>query len=134
MGKNGSSDFFSEHLSIPLLGKPRSSSSAPSGLAGSVLVCSGLVGSRADLPVAVAGLGTELEELMGEGFLLQVTLPETDQLYRYLFHKLAIPPPPSPAPTNQEAPEQHHHHSRKGSPHRTPVSPPVARLRIPLLV
>ncbi|XP_030229605.1 lysine (K)-specific demethylase 5Ba [Gadus morhua] len=84
LGKSGSSDFYSEHLSIPLL-----------------------------------GLGTELEELMGEGFLLQVTLPETDQLYRYLFHKLAIPPPPSPASSTQEPPEQQQHHSRKGSPHRT---------------
>uniref|UniRef100_A0A8C5A804 [histone H3]-trimethyl-L-lysine(4) demethylase n=1 Tax=Gadus morhua TaxID=8049 RepID=A0A8C5A804_GADMO len=59
------------------------------------------------------------QELMGEGFLLQVTLPETDQLYRYLFHKLAIPPPPSPASSTQEPPEQQQHHSRKGSPHRT---------------
>uniref|UniRef100_A0A8C5A2N5 [histone H3]-trimethyl-L-lysine(4) demethylase n=1 Tax=Gadus morhua TaxID=8049 RepID=A0A8C5A2N5_GADMO len=55
---------------------------------------------RIDSPV---GLGTELEELMGEGFLLQVTLPETDQLYRYLFHKLAIPPPPSPASSTQDS-------------------------------
>uniref|UniRef100_A0A8C5C791 [histone H3]-trimethyl-L-lysine(4) demethylase n=1 Tax=Gadus morhua TaxID=8049 RepID=A0A8C5C791_GADMO len=80
------------------------------------------LGSHANPPpplVPVTGLGTELEELMGEGFLLQVTLPETDQLYRYLFHKLAIPPPPSPASSTQEPPEQQQHHSRKGSPKRT---------------
>uniref|UniRef100_A0A8D3CA95 [histone H3]-trimethyl-L-lysine(4) demethylase n=1 Tax=Scophthalmus maximus TaxID=52904 RepID=A0A8D3CA95_SCOMX len=36
----------------------------------------------------VTGLGPELDELMVEGFLLQVTLPETEQLYRYLLYKL----------------------------------------------
>ncbi|XP_054640536.1 lysine (K)-specific demethylase 5Ba [Dunckerocampus dactyliophorus] len=39
--------------------------------------------------VPVQGLGPELEELMVEGFLLQVTLPETEQLYTYLLNKLA---------------------------------------------
>ncbi|KAG7280489.1 hypothetical protein CRUP_022018 [Coryphaenoides rupestris] len=81
LGKNGS-HFFSEHLSIPLM-----------------------------------GLGTELEDLMVEGFLLQVTLPETDQLYRYLFHKLALPPPSNSASTNHA--DKKHHHSRKRSPHHT---------------
>uniref|UniRef100_A0A8C9WZA5 [histone H3]-trimethyl-L-lysine(4) demethylase n=1 Tax=Sander lucioperca TaxID=283035 RepID=A0A8C9WZA5_SANLU len=40
------------------------------------------------LIIFVTGLGPELEELMVEGFLLQVTLPETEQLYRYLLSKL----------------------------------------------
>uniref|UniRef100_A0A671YLC6 [histone H3]-trimethyl-L-lysine(4) demethylase n=1 Tax=Sparus aurata TaxID=8175 RepID=A0A671YLC6_SPAAU len=40
------------------------------------------------LPLQV--LGPELEELMVEGFLLQVTLPETEQLYRYLLQKEAV--------------------------------------------
>uniref|UniRef100_A0A8C8C0M5 [histone H3]-trimethyl-L-lysine(4) demethylase n=1 Tax=Oncorhynchus tshawytscha TaxID=74940 RepID=A0A8C8C0M5_ONCTS len=40
------------------------------------------------LLVFVSGLSPELEELMVEGFLLQVTLPETQQLYRSLI-KLA---------------------------------------------
>ncbi|KAK0145524.1 Lysine-specific demethylase 5B [Merluccius polli] len=70
------------------------------------------------LSIPLLGLGTALEELMVEGFLLQVTLPETDQLYRYLFHKLALPPPSSPASTNHAAQDQHHH-SRKGSPDHT---------------
>lgn len=38
------------------------------------------------------GAGPELEELMVEGFLLQVTLPETEQLYKYLLYKLAPMP------------------------------------------
>ncbi|XP_077582101.1 lysine (K)-specific demethylase 5Ba isoform X1 [Stigmatopora nigra] len=40
------------------------------------------------------GLSPEIEELMVEGFLLQVTLPETEQLYAYLLYKLAPPPAP----------------------------------------
>uniref|UniRef100_A0A671YEI2 [histone H3]-trimethyl-L-lysine(4) demethylase n=1 Tax=Sparus aurata TaxID=8175 RepID=A0A671YEI2_SPAAU len=42
------------------------------------------------LPLQV--LGPELEELMVEGFLLQVTLPETEQLYRYLLYRLSPRP------------------------------------------
>ncbi|XP_068598087.1 lysine (K)-specific demethylase 5Ba [Brachionichthys hirsutus] len=41
--------------------------------------------------VPVQGLCSELEELMVEGFLLQVTLPETEQLYKYLLHTFAPP-------------------------------------------
>ncbi|XP_010778965.1 lysine (K)-specific demethylase 5Ba isoform X2 [Notothenia coriiceps] len=53
--------------------------------------------------VPLQGLGPELEELMVEGFLLQVTLPETEQLYRYLLYKLAPPPShSSPCGTNTE--------------------------------
>ncbi|XP_077386911.1 lysine (K)-specific demethylase 5Ba [Festucalex cinctus] len=42
--------------------------------------------------VPIDGLVPELEELMVEGFLLQVTLPETEQLYKYLLYKLAPRP------------------------------------------
>uniref|UniRef100_A0A8C5NF69 [histone H3]-trimethyl-L-lysine(4) demethylase n=1 Tax=Gouania willdenowi TaxID=441366 RepID=A0A8C5NF69_GOUWI len=59
------------------------------------------------------GLGPELEELMVEGFLLQVTLPETEQLYRYLLYTLA---PPRSHSTEQEHSSQRrspHHHHRK---------------------
>uniref|UniRef100_A0A8C4E3K2 [histone H3]-trimethyl-L-lysine(4) demethylase n=1 Tax=Dicentrarchus labrax TaxID=13489 RepID=A0A8C4E3K2_DICLA len=44
-----------------------------------------------------------LEELMVEGFLLQVTLPETEQLYRYLLYKLApLPSHSSPCGSNTD--------------------------------
>uniref|UniRef100_A0A668AFW8 [histone H3]-trimethyl-L-lysine(4) demethylase n=1 Tax=Myripristis murdjan TaxID=586833 RepID=A0A668AFW8_9TELE len=52
------------------------------------LIFSELV-SKPPFPVSVKGLGPELEELMVEGFLLQVTLPETEQLYRYFLYKLS---------------------------------------------
>uniref|UniRef100_A0A674CZT7 [histone H3]-trimethyl-L-lysine(4) demethylase n=1 Tax=Salmo trutta TaxID=8032 RepID=A0A674CZT7_SALTR len=51
---------------------------------------------QAVLLVFVSGLSPELEELMVEGFLLQVTLPETQQLYRSLLIKLD---------------PRHHHHT-----------------------
>ncbi|XP_069012318.1 lysine (K)-specific demethylase 5Ba [Embiotoca jacksoni] len=69
--------------------------------------------------VPVQGLGPELEELMVEGFLLQVTLPETEQLYRYLLYKL-VPLPSQSAPcgksTEQEQPCQRPspHHNKNG--------------------
>uniref|UniRef100_A0A3P9PFE1 [histone H3]-trimethyl-L-lysine(4) demethylase n=1 Tax=Poecilia reticulata TaxID=8081 RepID=A0A3P9PFE1_POERE len=47
--------------------------------------------SHLSIPLQGLSLGPELEELMVEGFLLQVTLPETEQLYRYLLYKLAPP-------------------------------------------
>ncbi|XP_061642219.1 lysine (K)-specific demethylase 5Ba isoform X2 [Phyllopteryx taeniolatus] len=47
--------------------------------------------------VPLTGLCPELEELMVEGFLLQVTLPETEQLYTYLLYKLA------PLPTQRSS-------------------------------
>ncbi|KAM4587202.1 lysine (K)-specific demethylase 5Ba isoform 1-T1 [Odontesthes bonariensis] len=61
--------------------------------------------------VPVQGLGPELEELMVEGFLLQVTLPETEQLYRYLLYKL-VPLPSHSSPCGNDAEE-----SPSGSPH-----------------
>jgi histone demethylase JARID1 len=67
---------------------------------------------QSTIPMQV--LGPELEELMVEGFLLQVTLPETEQLYTSLLHCL-LPPPKSPS----EKDHHHHHHSHKGSPHPT---------------
>ncbi|TMS19459.1 Lysine-specific demethylase 5B [Larimichthys crocea] len=64
--------------------------------------------------VPLQGLGPELEELMVEGFLLQVTLPETEQLYRYLLYKLApLPPHSSPCENNTEQDQP----SPRGSPH-----------------
>ncbi|XP_072238498.1 lysine (K)-specific demethylase 5Ba isoform X2 [Leuresthes tenuis] len=61
--------------------------------------------------VPVQGLGPELEELMVEGFLLQVTLPETEQLYRYLLYKL-VPLPSHSSPCRNDTEE-----SPSGSPH-----------------
>uniref|UniRef100_A0A8C8DDA6 [histone H3]-trimethyl-L-lysine(4) demethylase n=1 Tax=Oryzias sinensis TaxID=183150 RepID=A0A8C8DDA6_9TELE len=52
----------------------------------------------------------DVEELMLEGFLLQVTLPETEQLYKYLTYKLA--PPPSHSSPSGRGTEQ--------SPRRSP--------------
>ncbi|KAM3621080.1 uncharacterized protein V6R79_005718 [Siganus canaliculatus] len=64
--------------------------------------------------VPLQGLAPELEELMVEGFLLQVTLPETEQLHRYLLYKLAPPPTPaSPCGKNTEEDQP----SPRGSPH-----------------
>uniref|UniRef100_A0A3Q1JVE1 [histone H3]-trimethyl-L-lysine(4) demethylase n=1 Tax=Anabas testudineus TaxID=64144 RepID=A0A3Q1JVE1_ANATE len=56
--------------------------------------------------VPLHGLGPELEELMVEGFLLQVTLPETEQLYRYLLYKLAPLPSHSPPSGNNNEQDQ----------------------------
>uniref|UniRef100_A0A669DG80 [histone H3]-trimethyl-L-lysine(4) demethylase n=1 Tax=Oreochromis niloticus TaxID=8128 RepID=A0A669DG80_ORENI len=58
-------------------------------------------------------LSPELEELMVEGFLLQVTLPETEQLYRYLLYKLVPLPSQSPPCGNSTEQDQK---SPKGSP------------------
>ncbi|XP_029357664.1 lysine (K)-specific demethylase 5Ba isoform X2 [Echeneis naucrates] len=64
--------------------------------------------------VPLQGLSPELDELMVEGFLLQVTLPETEQLYRYLLYKLApLPSPSTPCGNDAEQDQQ----SQKGSPH-----------------
>ncbi|TNN81279.1 Lysine-specific demethylase 5B-B [Liparis tanakae] len=59
-------------------------------------------------------LGPELEELMVEGFLLQVTLPETEQLYKYLLYKLVpLLSHGAPCGNNTEQDQQ----SQRGSPH-----------------
>uniref|UniRef100_A0A7N6AEF9 [histone H3]-trimethyl-L-lysine(4) demethylase n=1 Tax=Anabas testudineus TaxID=64144 RepID=A0A7N6AEF9_ANATE len=63
-------------------------------------------------------LGPELEELMVEGFLLQVTLPETEQLYRYLLYKLAPLPSHSPPSGNNNEQDQQ---SPRGSPQHNKV-------------
>ncbi|XP_061583454.1 lysine (K)-specific demethylase 5Ba [Cololabis saira] len=63
--------------------------------------------------IPIHGLSPELEELMVEGFLLQVTLPETEQLYRYLLYKLV--PLPSHSPPCGNGTEQ----PQKGSPQHT---------------
>ncbi|XP_028261559.1 lysine (K)-specific demethylase 5Ba [Parambassis ranga] len=64
--------------------------------------------------VPLHGLDAELEELIVEGFLLQVTLPETEQLYRYLLYKLA-PPPSQSAPCGNSTEQSPR--SPRGSPH-----------------
>ncbi|KAM7422346.1 hypothetical protein PAMA_010418 [Pampus argenteus] len=64
--------------------------------------------------VPLQGLGPELEELMVEGFLLQVTLPETEQLYKYLLYKLA-PLPSHSAPCGNDIEQDPQ--SQRGSPH-----------------
>lgn len=69
--------------------------------------------------INVTGLGPELEELMVEGFLLQVTLPETEQLYRYLLYKLA-PRPTQKSPCGSDTDQDHQSH--KGSPHHKKVA------------
>ncbi|XP_072308663.1 lysine (K)-specific demethylase 5Ba isoform X2 [Eucyclogobius newberryi] len=56
--------------------------------------------------IPLHALPSELDELLVEGSLLQVTLPETEQLHRYLLYKLSPPPTPSP----QHSPEREHHH------------------------
>ncbi|XP_037346584.2 lysine (K)-specific demethylase 5Ba [Pungitius pungitius] len=61
--------------------------------------------------VPLQGLAPELEELLVEGFLLQVTLPETEQLYKYLLYKLA--PRLSLCESNSEQDQQ----PQTGSPH-----------------
>uniref|UniRef100_A0A3P8UVK6 [histone H3]-trimethyl-L-lysine(4) demethylase n=1 Tax=Cynoglossus semilaevis TaxID=244447 RepID=A0A3P8UVK6_CYNSE len=76
-------------------------------------LCSSFHVEHPSLPLD--GLGPELDELMVEGFLLQVTLPETEQLYRYLLCKLAplSPSHRSPGGNHTEQDQQ----SPKGSPH-----------------
>lgn len=71
------------------------------------------------LIIFITGLGPELEELMVEGFLLQVTLPETEQLYRYLLYKLApLPSHNAPCGNNTEENQESH----RGSPHHHKVT------------
>uniref|UniRef100_A0A672JMB7 [histone H3]-trimethyl-L-lysine(4) demethylase n=1 Tax=Salarias fasciatus TaxID=181472 RepID=A0A672JMB7_SALFA len=53
-----------------------------------------------------------VEEMMVEGFLLQVTLPETEQLYRYLLYKLA--PPPAHSTPSETSTEQDQHRKMNG--------------------
>uniref|UniRef100_A0A4W6FYJ8 [histone H3]-trimethyl-L-lysine(4) demethylase n=1 Tax=Lates calcarifer TaxID=8187 RepID=A0A4W6FYJ8_LATCA len=71
-------------------------------------------------------LGPELDELMVEGFLLQVTLPETEQLYRYLLYKLAPLPSHSPPLGNDTEQDQQ---SPRGSPHHNKVMTITANLK-----
>lgn len=64
---------------------------------------------------------------MVEGFLLQVTLPETEQLYRYLLYKLApLPPHSSPCENNTEQDQP----SPRGSPHHNTVTTNAIRLLV----
>ncbi|KAL0978239.1 hypothetical protein UPYG_G00167870 [Umbra pygmaea] len=67
--------------------------------------------------IPLQGLSPELEELMVEGFLLQVTLPETQQLYWSLLSSRLAPRSlshsPSPEHINEPDLQQH---SQSGSP------------------
>lgn len=56
--------------------------------------------------IPLQALNSELDELLVEGFLLQVTLPETEQLHRYLLYKLAPPPHTSPGGNSPERDQQ----------------------------
>uniref|UniRef100_A0AAQ4NXS3 [histone H3]-trimethyl-L-lysine(4) demethylase n=1 Tax=Gasterosteus aculeatus aculeatus TaxID=481459 RepID=A0AAQ4NXS3_GASAC len=68
--------------------------------------------------VPLQGLAPDLEELLVEGFLLQVTLPETEQLYKYLLYKLAPRLSHSaPCESNTEQDQQ----PQRGSPHHNKV-------------
>ncbi|CAB1315168.1 unnamed protein product [Coregonus sp. 'balchen'] len=67
--------------------------------------------------IPLQGLSPELEELMVEGFLLQVTLPETQQLYMSLLSRLASHNhTDSPSPQHSTEQDQHKHNSQGGSP------------------
>ncbi|XP_029007426.1 lysine (K)-specific demethylase 5Ba [Betta splendens] len=68
--------------------------------------------------VPLQELSAELEELMVEGFLLQVTLPETEQLYRYVLYKLAPLPSQSPPCGNNIEQDQQ---SPRGSPSHSKI-------------
>uniref|UniRef100_A0AAQ4NWD3 [histone H3]-trimethyl-L-lysine(4) demethylase n=1 Tax=Gasterosteus aculeatus aculeatus TaxID=481459 RepID=A0AAQ4NWD3_GASAC len=66
----------------------------------------------------MVSLAPDLEELLVEGFLLQVTLPETEQLYKYLLYKLAPRLSHSaPCESNTEQDQQ----PQRGSPHHNKV-------------
>uniref|UniRef100_A0A8C3A201 [histone H3]-trimethyl-L-lysine(4) demethylase n=1 Tax=Cyclopterus lumpus TaxID=8103 RepID=A0A8C3A201_CYCLU len=76
------------------------------------------------LIILFTGLGHELEELMVEGFLLQVTLPETEQLYKYLLYKLVpLLSHGAPCGNNTEQDQQ----SQRGSPHHNKVMRTTAK-------
>lgn len=66
--------------------------------------------------VCVSGLSPELEELMVEGFLLQVTLPETQQLYMSLSRLDSHNLTDSPSPQHSTEQDQHQHNPQGGSP------------------
>lgn len=109
-----------DHQSVPLQGQCWSFKPFPSLYTWIILLISPL-----NFPTFVTGLGPELEELMVEGFLLQVTLPETEQLYRYLLYKLSPPPShSSPCGTNTE-PDQP---PQRGSPQHNKVTTKHSRI------
>uniref|UniRef100_A0A4W5NRY7 [histone H3]-trimethyl-L-lysine(4) demethylase n=1 Tax=Hucho hucho TaxID=62062 RepID=A0A4W5NRY7_9TELE len=68
--------------------------------------------------IPLQGLSSELEELMVEGFLLQVTLPETQQLYRSLLIRLDPRHhhhTDSPFPQHSAEQDQHQHNYQGGN-------------------
>uniref|UniRef100_A0A673YIL3 [histone H3]-trimethyl-L-lysine(4) demethylase n=1 Tax=Salmo trutta TaxID=8032 RepID=A0A673YIL3_SALTR len=66
--------------------------------------------------IPLQGLSPELEELMVEGFLLQVTLPETQQLYMSLSRLDSHNLTDSPSPQHSTEQDQHQHNPQGGSP------------------
>uniref|UniRef100_A0A4W5KM71 [histone H3]-trimethyl-L-lysine(4) demethylase n=1 Tax=Hucho hucho TaxID=62062 RepID=A0A4W5KM71_9TELE len=64
----------------------------------------------------------ELEELMVEGFLLQVTLPETQQLYMSLSRLDSHNLTDSPSPQHSTEQDQHQHNPQGGSPPHNQVT------------
>ncbi|XP_071017329.1 lysine-specific demethylase 5B-like isoform X1 [Oncorhynchus clarkii lewisi] len=66
--------------------------------------------------IPLQGLSPELEELMVEGFLLQVTLPETQQLYMSLSRLDSHNLTDNPSPKHSTEQDQHQHNPQGGSP------------------
>lgn len=65
----------------------------------------------------MSGLRSELEELLVEGLLLQVTLPELQQLYSNLINRFS---PPQHSLQSSEHDHQYHIAQDRSSPHRSP--------------
>uniref|UniRef100_A0A8C7VBM1 [histone H3]-trimethyl-L-lysine(4) demethylase n=1 Tax=Oncorhynchus mykiss TaxID=8022 RepID=A0A8C7VBM1_ONCMY len=66
--------------------------------------------------IPLQGLSPELEELMVEGLMLQVTLPETQQLYMSLSRLDSHNLTDSPSPKHSTEQDQHQHNPQGGSP------------------
>uniref|UniRef100_A0A671RF92 [histone H3]-trimethyl-L-lysine(4) demethylase n=1 Tax=Sinocyclocheilus anshuiensis TaxID=1608454 RepID=A0A671RF92_9TELE len=67
--------------------------------------------------VSLIKLGTELEELLVEGLLMQVTLPELQQLYRSLLNRFS---PSQHSLQSSEHDHQYHIAQDRSPPHRSP--------------
>ncbi|KAI7795195.1 lysine (K)-specific demethylase 5Ba [Triplophysa rosa] len=67
--------------------------------------------------IPLDGLRSELEELLVEGLLLQVTLPELQQLYSNLINRFS---PPQHSLQSSEHDHQYHIAQDKSSPHMSP--------------
>ncbi|KAI4881507.1 hypothetical protein NFI96_012323 [Prochilodus magdalenae] len=69
--------------------------------------------------IPLQGLSAELEELMVEGLLLQVSLPETEQLYSLLLNSPPVQRNPNQTRPTRHSPQQTPYNSQEhASPHR----------------